>query len=144
MGIAGAALASSIAEAISMFCYVFYTLKIIDLKKYGFDAFQAIFSPSILKKVFTVSFWMMLQPFISVVIWFFFFVAVERLGERSLAVTNLARSLSALPFIIIQAFATATNSLVSNLIGENKTSQVWRLIGKNQIFAFSVVVPLLI
>ena len=97
-----------------------------------------------MKKVFSVSLWMMIQPFLSVATWFFFFIAVERLGERSLAVTNLARSLSALPFIIIHAFATATNSLVSNLIGENKTSQVWRLIGKNQIFAFFVVVPLLI
>ena len=144
MGIAGAALASSIAEAISMCCYVFYTLKFVDLKKYGFDAFYAIFSPGILKKVFTVSFWMMIQPFLSVGVWFFFFIAVERLGERSLAVINLARSLSALPFIVIHAFATATNSLVSNLIGENKTSQVPRLITKIMFVAFLLVIPLLI
>ena len=144
MGIAGAALASSIAEAISMFCYIFYTLKFIDLKKYGFNSFSALFSPGILKKVFTVSFWMMLQPFISVGVWFFFFIAVERLGERSLAVVNIVRSLSALPFIIIHAFATATNSLVSNLIGENKIPQVWRLIWKITISALIMVVPLLI
>jgi putative MATE family efflux protein len=144
MGIAGAALASSIAEAISLICYIFYTVKFIDLKKYGFYSVSAIFSPDILKKVFTVSFWMMLQPFISVGVWFFFFIAVERLGERSLAVVNIVRSLSALPFIIIHAFATSTNSLVSNLIGENKVSQVWRLIGKIMISAFAIVVPILV
>ncbi|MBQ7402037.1 MAG: MATE family efflux transporter [Lentisphaeria bacterium] len=144
MGIAGAALASSIAEAIALCCYIFYTVKFIDLKKYGFNAISAVFSPGILKKVFSVSFWMMLQPFISVGIWFFFFIAVERLGERPLAVINIVRSLSALPFIIIHAFATSTNSLVSNLIGENKISQVWRLIGKIMISAYLLVVPLLI
>lgn len=144
MGIAGAALASSIAEAIAMLCYVFYTVKFIDAKKYGFNAVSAIISPDILKKVFSVSFWMMLQPFISVGVWFFFFIAVERLGERSLAVVNIVRSLSALPFIIIHAFATSTNSLVSNLIGADKIDQVWRLIRKILISAFAIVVPLLV
>lgn len=144
MGIAGAALASCIAEAIAMLFYVFYTIRFVDLKKYGFDGVRAVISPDILKKVFAVSFWMMLQPFISVGVWFFFFIAVERLGERSLAVINLVRSLSALPFIIIHAFATATNSLVSNLIGENKISQVWRLVRKILISAYVLVIPLII
>lgn len=144
MGIGGAALASSIAEALAMFCYVFYTAKWIDLKKYGFDCYAAVFSPGILKKVFSVSFWMMLQPFLSIGVWFFFFLAVERLGERSLAVVNLARSMSALPFIITHAFATTTNSLVSNLIGEGRINQVWRLINKILFAAFAVIVPLLL
>ena len=60
MGIAGAALASTVAEAVAMCCYIVYTLKFIDLKKYGFDAVQAVFSGEILKKVFSVSFWMMM------------------------------------------------------------------------------------
>ncbi|MBR2364429.1 MAG: MATE family efflux transporter [Lentisphaeria bacterium] len=144
MGIAGAALASSIAEAVSMICYIAYSLKFIDLKKYGFHTFSAFFNPSILQKVFSTSFWMMLQSFCSVSVWFFFFIAVERLGERSLAVINLARTLSTLPFIIIHAFATTTNSLVSNLIGENRSSQVWRLIRKFIFAAFLTVFPLLL
>ena len=144
MGIAGAALASTISEAIAMVCYLVYTLKFVDLKKYGFNNFSTVFDPGILKKVFSVSFWMMLQPFLAVGVWFFFFVAVEHLGERSLAVINLARSLSSLTFILIHAFATAANSLVSNLIGENKIPQVWRLINKLLLSAFVVVSPLLL
>lgn len=144
MGIAGAALASAIAEGIAMLSYMIYTLKNPDLKKFGFHAYSAFFRLSILKKVFSVSFWMMLQPFLSVAVWFFFFIAVERLGERPLAVINLARSVSALPFIIIHAFATSCNSLVSNLIGEGKTNQVWRLLGKVMLTAFVIVTPLLI
>ena len=86
----------------------------------------------------------MLQPFLSVGVWFFFFLAVEHLGERSLAVINLARTISALPFIIIHAFATAANSLVSNIIGEGKINQVWRLINKFMVYAAVFVVPLLL
>lgn len=144
MGIAGAALASAIAEGIAMLCYIVYTLKSPDLKKFGFNYWTAFFRLSLLKKVFSVSFWMMLQPFLSVSVWFFFFIAIERLGERPLAVINLARSVSALPFIIIHAFATSCNSLVSNLIGEGKTEQVWRLLNKVLLTAFIVVTPLLV
>ena len=52
--------------------------------------------------------------------------------------------MSALPFIITHAFATTTNSLVSNLIGEGRTDQVWRLINKILFAAFAVIVPFLL
>ena len=143
MGIAGAALASSIAEAIAMLFYIAYTLKTIDLKKYGFYCFSALFKPMLLKKVFAVSFWMMLQPFLSISVWFFFFLAVEHLGERSLAVVNLARTLSAVPFLVTHACATTANSLVSNLIGEGKIASVRRLSCKI-IYSGLTVTPMLI
>lgn len=144
MGIAGAATASSISEAISLLCYIVYSLKVVDIVKYGFHCLKAFCKISILKKVFAVSFWMMLQPFLSVGIWFLFFLAVEHLGERSLAVINLARSLSALPFMVIHACATAANSLTGNLIGAEKVDQVWRLIGKISLACTAIVLPMLI
>ena len=144
MGIAGAATASSISEAISLLCYIAYSLKVVDVIKYGFHCLKAFCKISILKKVFAVSFWMMLQPFLSVGIWFLFFLAVEHLGERSLAVINLARSLSALPFMVIHACATAANSLTGNLIGAEKVDQVWRLIGKISLACTAIVLPMLI
>lgn len=144
MGIAGAATASSISEAIALLCYIVYSLKVVDVVKYGFHCLKAFCKISILKKVFAVSFWMMLQPFLSVGIWFLFFLAVEHLGERSLAVINLARSLSALPFMVIHACATAANSLTGNLIGAEKVDQVWRLIGKISLACTAIVLPMLI
>ncbi len=143
MGIAGAALASSIAEAIATLAYIGYTWKFVDLKKYGFNKYSAFFDFSILKQVFSVSFWMMLQPFLSISVWFFFFLAVEHLGERSLAVINLARTLSAVPFLIIHAYATSANSLVSNLIGESKTDLVPKLIRKMLFIGIVTVAPML-
>ena len=144
LGVAGAAIASSIAEAISMLCYIIYSLKVIEPEKYSFYAVKSFIKLNILKKVFAVSFWMMLQPFLSIAVWFFFFIAIEHLGERSLAVINLARSLSALPFIVIHACATAANSLTSNLIGADRSSQIWRLIGKITFACTVIVLPMLI
>lgn len=144
MGIAGAALASSIAEGIAMLYYIGYTLKAIDLKKYGFYSFSAFFKLNILKKVFTVSFWMMLQPFLSISVWFFFFLAVEHLGERSLAVVNLARTLSSVPFLVTHACATTASSLVSNLIGEGKINLTFRLVRKITISGICTVTPMLL
>ena len=59
----------------------------------------------------------MLQFFMSVAIWFLFFLAIERLGETKLAASNIVRSVSALFAVIVNALASVTNSLVSNLIG---------------------------
>ena len=144
MGISGAALASAIAEAIAMIFVIIFSLKTVDLKKYGFYAWRACFKLGILKKVLTVSLWMMLQPFLSIAVWFFFFIAIERLGERPLAIINLARTVSALPFIIIHACATTANSLISNLIGEGKIDQVKRLLLKMLAAGYIAVVPLLV
>ncbi len=68
----------------------------------------------------------MLQFFTSVAIWFLFFVAIERLGETELAVSNIVRSVSALFSVIVNALAGVTGSLVSNLIGTVKRNKFFR------------------
>ena len=69
-----------------------------------------------------VSFWTMIQNFISLSTWFLFFLFVEHLGERALAVTNVVRNISGIPFMVVAAFASTCSALVSNLIArEEKT-----------------------
>lgn len=143
MGVAGAALASSISSGLAMFCYIIYTFKFVDLKKYGFSGKLLFPEIGILKSVFSISFWMMLQPFMSVIVWFFFFLAVERLGERSLAVVNLARTLASVSFVFVQACGMAANSLTGNLIGAGRGEQIWRLTGKTMVCSLVIVLPLL-
>ena len=69
----------------------------------------------------------MLQSFISTGSWLVFFVAIEHLGERSLAITNIVRNTSALLFIFVNAFASTGSSLVSNLIGNGEIKRVMPL-----------------
>ncbi len=122
-GIAGAAIASVIAELAACIFFVFYTLKFIDTGFYGLFRFKH-FSFSLFRRILTVALPMMLQNFISVIGWFFFFLFVEKLGERSLAISNVVRSIYVVMLIPIWGFTSASNTLVSFVIGRDRTNEV--------------------
>ena len=100
LGIAGAAIASSISEAVSVLFFIIYTWKKIDYKKYAMFSFVGI-DFRMLKQILNVSVWIMVQHGIAFVGWFIFFVVMEHQGERPLAVTNVVRSISSFLFILI-------------------------------------------
>lgn len=119
MGIAGAALASVAAEAAAAVFFVFYLIFKTDLKKYGFNNF-VIYDKLLLAEIFGLSIWTMLQYFISLATWFLFLLAMEHLGETPLAVSNILRSVSSLPFMIATALGSAANAITGNLIGSGQ------------------------
>ncbi len=143
MGITGAAIGSSLAEMVSVIFFVIYTYKKIDLKKYGLNRFRGL-QGKIIKMILNVSFWTMIQNFISLSTWFLFFVAVEHLGERPLAITNIIRSLSSIAFMVIIAFSSTCGSLVSNMIGEGQSGKVWEVINKTLRLTFIFTIPILL
>lgn len=127
MGMGGAALASVIAEASSTLFFILYTRKTVDLEKYGFR--RIIFRWSVVKRVLDISIYMMLQYLLSIVTWLMFFVFIENyLGEHSLAVTNIVRSLYTIVTIPSHALGSAVNTLVSNTIGAGRKNEVLNLI----------------
>lgn len=142
LGIAGAAIASSVAELVSLVFFIIYTSKKIDWRKYDLFRF-ARFNLKQLGHVLNLSSWTMVQQFVAVSTWFMFFVAVEHLGERPLAVTTIVRSVSSLLFIIASSFATTSSSLVSNMMGAEQTrnvmSTVWRIVR----MCYMLIVPLM-
>ncbi|MCC8170320.1 MAG: MATE family efflux transporter [Parabacteroides sp.] len=142
MGIAGAAIGSSLAELVSVLFFVVYTYKKIDYKKYALFRFTG-FDSRILKRILNVSVWTMLQSFLSLSTWFLFFVAVEHLGERPLAITNIVRNISAFPFMILNAFASTNSSLVSNLMGAGESKQVLNLCWRVIKMCYAFVLPLI-
>ena len=127
MGIAGAALASVISEAVSSLFFIFYTFKFIDLKKYGFKkiSFRRL---KVIKNILNVSVSLMIQNFLSLSTWFLFFIAIEHLGEKSLAISNIVRSAYMLISIPVFALTSTTNTLVSNVIGAGRKDEVMSLI----------------
>jgi len=143
MGIAGAAIASVISEALSVVFFIGYTFFVVDLKKYGFHT-QLYKSKGVIGKILDISSSIMLQNLLSLGSWFFFFIAVEHLGERPLAVSNIVRSLYMLISIPIFALAATTNTLVSNAIGAGKTEEVIDLVWKIIRLAWIIVSGLLL
>lgn len=127
MGIKGAAIASVIAEASSILFYLIYTYITVDLKKYGLNKLRS-FDVGLLVRILSISSFTMLQYFLSMSTFFVFFMVVERLGQRELAIANIVRSIYILMFIPVNALATTANSLVSNAIGAGGINHVMTLI----------------
>ena len=141
MGIAGAALGSSLAEGVSLLFFILYTRRRVDVRKYGLDRIPR-FCRDVLRRMLNVSLWTMIQNFFSLATWFLFFLYIEHLGERALAVTNIVRSASGLLFMVMMAFASTCGSLTSNLIGRGHASEVPHLIHQHIRLAYLFVMPL--
>ena len=143
MGIKGAALASVIAEAVSLLFLLVYTYIKIDLKKYALNKLGTI-DFSLLSKILSISCFTMLQYFLSMSTWFLFFASVERLGQRDLAIANIVRSIYVVLLIPVNSLATTANSLVSNAIGAGGIEHVMHLIYKIARMSFIIMVVMLI
>ena len=141
MGIAGAALGSSLAEGVSLLFFILYTRRRVDVRKYGLDRIPR-FCRGVLRRMLNVSLWTMIQNFFSLATWFLFFLYIEHLSERALAVTNIVRSASGLLFMVMMAFASTCGSLTSNLIGRGHASEVPHLIHQHIRLAYLFVMPL--
>lgn len=141
MGISGAAIASSFAELCSLTVLTIYVFRHINRHLYGLHWSIDI---TVLKEVFSISVWSMFQFFMSVAIWFLFFLAIERLGETELAVSNIIRSVSALFAVIVNALSGVTGSLVSNLIGAGEKRNVFPLCHRIIRLGYAVGVPLIV
>lgn len=123
LGIKGAAIASVMAEAVSIVFYMVYTRMTVDIKKYALSQFRS-FDVKLLRRVLDISIFTMLQYFISLSTYFMLFVAVEHLGQRELAVANIVRSVYIVLLIPVNSLSTATNTFVSNSIGAGHKDQV--------------------
>ncbi|MEG1685350.1 MAG: MATE family efflux transporter [Bacteroides sp.] len=138
MGIKGAAIASVIAEASSILFFVIYTYCAVDFKKYGLNHFRS-FNPALLMRILNISCFTMLQYFLSMSTWFVFFVAVERLGQRQLAIANIVRSVYIVMLIPVNSLSTTANTFVSNAIGAGGVGAVPGIIKKIAKMSFIIM-----
>src|SRR5690554_780462 len=91
MGIAGAAIASVIAEISSTLFFILYTHKRANAHTYGFTSIR--FQWAVIRKILDISIFMMAQYLLSVGTWMLFFLFIENyMGERSLTITNIVHS----------------------------------------------------
>ena len=127
LGITGAAIGSSLAELVSLIFFIIYTKVSCDRPKYGLDK-PAALDRTELRGMMPVCTWTMIQHTISISTWFIFFLFIEHLGERALAVSNITRGASGLIWVVLQAFASTCSTLVSNIIGEGHQDQVPSLV----------------
>ena len=138
LGITGAAIGSSLAELVSLIFFVIYTRTKCDRQKYGLDK-AAAFDRTELKAMMPVCTWTMIQHTVSIFTWLIFFLYIEHLGERALAISNIARGVSGLMWVVLLAFSSTCSTLVSNIIGEGHQDKVPLLIKRILKLSYGVL-----
>lgn len=138
LGITGAAIGSSLAEFVSMIFFIIYTRVGCDRQKYGLDK-PAKFELAELKSMMPTCIWTMIQHTISLSTWLIFFLYIEHVGERALAISNIARSSSGIIWVVLQAFSSTCSTLVSNIIGEGHQDKVMSLVKRILKISYGVV-----
>ncbi|MFP4690968.1 MAG: MATE family efflux transporter [Bacteroidales bacterium] len=142
MGIAGAALATNIAELITFGFFLYwshqnrmlYTCRLFVFHRPNWQQYGPL-----LKVAVPVMF----QYFLSFAAWFVFFMVIEQISETALAASNITRSFYMLLMIPVLGLSSATNTIVSNLIGQGRSAEVIPLIRKVLMIALSITIAII-
>ena len=129
------------AEFLAVIFFVAYALYKKCHQKYGlFHCAKPDKKLQIL--LFKLGRYKMMQETVLMTSWLLFFVWVEHMGERALAVSNIVRSVSNLMFIIVHAFGSTCGSIGANLLGENRAIEVDPMMKRGLKLSFVITIPL--
>jgi putative MATE family efflux protein len=123
LGIRGAALGAAGAEAAACLYLTVYTLRRVDIKRFGLFRFRG-WSGRLIRSLMGISSPVVLQAFLEGMRWFAFFVIIEQLGERPLALANIVYAIYAVFLIPSQSFAETACSMVSHVIGRGQPGRI--------------------
>lgn len=135
LGFNGAAYASVLAEFIGMI--VVFLLIFIKKLHLRFHLFSYLhYNRELTKLILNISAPLIGQFSISLISWLIFYILIEHHGERALAISNVMRNIFSLSGVFIWAFASTTNAMVSNIIGQGRSHDVHKLINRIMTLSF--------
>lgn len=137
MGIAGSALASTIAEAMGatvFLIYLYFDKNIRHLKIFSRPKFEL----QLIKDQFKLAAPIVAQNFVGLGSWFLFFAIIEDMGERALAISNLVRIVYLILSIPCWGFSSATNTITGNLMGQKNYKSILPSMHKTAVICFSM------
>jgi len=149
MGIAGAGLASTIAEITAFAVFFLYMTR-----DHGLRLLRIFRLPlpnpslNLYWRLLSISSPAVAQSVLGIGSWFFFFGLIEHMGERELAISNLVRIVYLMLSIPCWGYASGINTIVSNFIGMQKRQVVFPIIwktakitiGNTMLFALPVLI----
>ncbi len=134
MGMKGAGLAAAIAEGLSALLALVFVFRDPIRKQIGlFQHWH--FKPEIFKRIINLSYPVVIQYIVGLGGWFLFFTFIENLGERPLAMSGIMKQIYTFYCIPAWSIATAVNSLVSNLMGQEKQYEISQAITKSVLLS---------
>ncbi|HLZ15632.1 MAG TPA: MATE family efflux transporter, partial [Cyclobacteriaceae bacterium] len=136
MGFNGAAYASIIAEG-SGLLVIFAVIHFTGINRAFslFENWQINFDT--IRHILYRSSPLILQYAISIITWEYFYILIEHHGDRALAISNTMRNIFGIFGVFSWAFAATANTMVSNVIGQQKPGEVLPLIRRIVILSLS-------
>lgn len=129
MGIRGAGIASSLSEIVAIVWFLAYALKTGAPGKFGLFKWLGMKREEI-SGVFSISAPVMFQYVLSHAGWFLFFIIIEQSSERALAISVIIRMIYMFQMVPFWGLTSAANTLVSYVIGEGRSEEVYPLLRK--------------
>ena len=129
MGIGGAALASFCAEVSAFTFFTVYSYITLRNKDYCMFKLHKLES-ELMGRILKLATPTMIQKLFSFSVWFIFFILIEKMGETATGISSIVRSVYMILITPCFAFATTTNTVVSRIIGEGHSDQVFSTINK--------------
>ena len=142
LGFNGAATASVIAEIAGM--VIVYVVIFRMRLKAKFNLFKSFrYNGTYFRAVLKISAPLVLQFVLSTVTWLVFFILLEQYGDRAKAISNAMRNVFGLMGIMIWAFASTTNTMISNLIGQGLSKKVVTAVNKIMVLSLGTTLCML-
>ena len=142
LGIAGAAMASSAADAVCLLFFVLYAWFKADRARYHLFSGKAA-DAGLHRELFSLGRWLMIQEAFAFFAWLLFFLAVEHLGETPLAVSNIVRQVCSTLFLFIHGFGSACGAIAANLMGEDRADDVPDVVRRGLAVCTAAMLPLI-
>lgn len=143
MGIAGAALASLIAEVTATIFFFVYTY--VKLGKSEYELFKHHgYNKELTINIVRIATPTMFQKLFSFTTWFIFFILVEKMGEEAIGISSIVRSVYMILFIPVFGFLATSNTVTSRIIGAGKADEVLRTLFKIIFNCIICCIPLIL
>ncbi len=137
MGFNGAAVASILAEVTGMIV-VFAVLILTGLRKRYNLLRDLAYNKMFSSEIFKVAIPLVFQYIVSVTTWLVFFILIEGRGTVAKAISNTMRNVFGIAGVFVWAFASTTNAMTSNLIGQHREKDVMRLVKMITAWSFGL------
>lgn len=140
MGFNGAAVASVIAEITGMIV-VFLVISRLGLHKKFNLLKKYVYDRVVSKELLKLSAPLVLQFVISLATWLVFFIMIEgHYSADDKAISNIMRNVFGMAGVFVWAFASTTNAMISNIVGQGRNAEVFLAIRKIMILSFTAAV----
>lgn len=135
MGISGSALASTIAEVVSTVVGLLYVFTDHQTRTYRLFKLPHI-DISIFSTLLILAAPLVLQYLVGLGGWFVLFTFIENMGPHALATSTVLKQIYTFFSIPAWGFASTANSVVSNLMGQQKNDEVMTALYRTAVLSF--------